>query len=418
MGAPPSPSAPSYWERIRGPWQVPAFRWYWAGSFTQSISQGMQFLVLGWLVLEVTNSTTQLGLVIFFYGVPNVSLLMPGGIIADRVDRKLLLMFTQAAVGGVIAALAALTITEFLALWHIYLAAALLGAFQALNMPARVVMLSDLVGERRLLDAVSQFNAAVHAGRIVGPPLAGLLIDWRGLGETLFLNAACYVVSVVCVSLVRRASFRPAPARQPLLRIFVDGLVCIREAPLLLTVLVITISFGGFGMSHLQIIPAFAKEQLGSGASEVGLLLLASGIGSLTGSLSLSFMNRAWLYRWILACLLTFSVFLTLFAWSSWFWASWVLFLIVGIISVGATWPLATTIMQLASPTEMRGRVMGVLHLTPGFHYLGALPLAYAAVAVGWPVAISAAAGLCLLVTLGFGIVRKTGRELAARPML
>ncbi len=409
--------AASYWDRIRGPWQDAGFKWYWVGSFTQSISQGMQFFVLTWLLLDVTGVETSLGLMFAIYGIPNSILLVPSGIIADRVNRKLLLMGTQAAVGALIAVVALLAMLGAVALWHIFLAAALLGVLQALNMPARLVMLSDLVAERRLLDAMAQFNAAVHIGRIVGPALAGVIIDWWGIAPALFLNTGCYVISVACLLFVRWASSRPAAAREPLLRNFADGLICIRDTPLLLTVMVVTLSFGGFGMSHLQVIPAFFKDTFGDDATRAGLLLTASGIGSLTGSMSLTFMNRAWLYRWLLVCLITFSISLTLFAWSPWYWATWALFLIAGVVSIGATWPLAATIAQLATPPEMRGRVLGVLHLTPGFHYLGALPLTFAAAAYGWPVAISSAAGLCLLVTLGYGVLRKTSRELVARPM-
>ena len=167
------------------------------------MSQGMQFLVLGWLVLEVTGDKTQLGLTVSLYGFLNIGFLMAGGIIADRMDRKLLLMVTQATVGAMIAGLAVLTITGNVALWHIYVAAALLGVLQALNMPARLAMLADLVGERRLLDAVAQFNAAQHAGRIVGPPAAGVLIDLWGMGVVLVLNAACYGASVLLLVMVR-----------------------------------------------------------------------------------------------------------------------------------------------------------------------------------------------------------------------
>ena len=392
------------------------------------MSQGMQFLVLGWLVLEVTGDKTQLGLTVSLYGVLNIGFLMAGGIIADRMDRKRLLMVTQAMVGAVIAGLAVLTITENVALWHIYLSAALLGVLQALNMPARLAMLADLVGERRLLDAVAQFNAAQHAGRIVGPPVAGVLIDQWGMGVVLVLNAVCYGASVFLLAMVRGMYSRPPAIRQPLLRHIGEGLSVIRDTPMLLTVLVITCFFGGFGMAHLQVIPAFAKEQLGSGASEVGLLLLGSGIGALAGSLTLTLMHRAWLYRWLLFCLVTFTMLLTFFAWSGsfddltgtswagWFWATWVFTLLVGVVAIGWIWPLTTTIMQLSSPAEVRGRVMGVIHLVPGFHFLGAWPLTLAAAGVGWPLAITGAAGVTLLVALLYGVVRKGGRELAAHP--
>ena len=407
---------------------MPSFRWYWAGSLAQSMSQGMQFLVLGWLVLEVTSDKTQLGLTVSLYGLPNIAFLMAGGIVADRMDRKLLLMVTQAVVGILIAALAALTITENVALWHIYLSAALLGVLQALNMPARLAMLADLVGENRLLDAVAQFNAAQHAGRIVGPPVAGVLIDQWGLGVVLAMNAACYGASVLLLSMVRGKFLRPQVSGQPLLRHIGEGLSVIRDTPILLTVLVVTCFFGGFGMAHLQVIPAFAKEQLDSDASEVGLLLLGSGIGALIGSLTLTFMHRAWLYRWLLFCLITFVVLLTLFAWSGslddltgtrwggWFWVTWVFTLLVGVVAIGWVWPLTTTITQLATPADVRGRVMGVLHLVPGLHFLGAWPLTLAAAGVGWPLAITGAAAVCLLVTLSYGLGRKSGRELAAHP--
>ena len=377
--APPSsPAAPSTWDRIRGPWQELSFRWYWAGSLAQAMSHGMQFLVIGWLVLEVTDDKTQLGLTISLYGLPNITFLMVGGVIADRMDRKLLLMVTQAMVGVLIGGLAVLTISDLVALWHIYLAAALLGVLQALNMPARIAMLTDLVGERRLLDAVGQFNAAQHAGRIVGPPVAGVLIDLSGMGVVLVLNAACYGASVLLLTMVRGTFSRPEASRQPLLRHIGEGVSVIRDSPMLLTVLAVTCVFGGFGMAHLQVLPAYAKEMLDSGASEVGLLLLASGIGALTGSLTLTFMHRQWLYRWLLFSISIFTLLLMTMAWSGalddltgsvwsgWFWVTWVFVMLVGVVAIGWVWPLTTTIAQLSSPAELRGRVMGVFHLVLG----------------------------------------------------
>lgn len=425
--ASPSQSTPSYWSRMRGPWRVGGFRWYWMASSTQSVAQGMQFLVLIWLMLELTGSSLQLtGVMVFLYGIPNTVMLPFGGVIADRLNRKYLLIATQAGVGALIGVLAVLTLAEVVAVWHIYLAVALLGVLQALNQPARVTTLSDLVGQSALLDAVAQFNAAVHIGRIIGPPLVGVLIDgppliadsfsvW-GIGTGLIANAAFYGASVLCLIPIRWTSSAAAPAREPLLQNFINGLSVIKNTPVLLTVIVLSCSFGGFGMSHLQVVPVFAKDQLGSDATQAGVMLLASGIGSLIGNLAITFMNRAWLYRWLLACLVTMAVMLTLFGWSTSFWVAWSLFLVVGIVSLGTVWPLSTTILQLATPAEVRGRVMGILHFTPGFHYLGALPLAFVAANAGWGWAITGAAGLMLLVTIWFGMARNDGRQLAARP--
>ena len=376
----------------------------------------MQFLVLGWLVLEVTGSKTQFGLVLFLYGMPNVGLLMVGGMIADAIDRKRLLMSIQFLVGTVITVLAALSLAGVVAVWHIYLAAVVLGSLQALNQPARAAMLADLVDQRALLDAVAHFNAAVHIGRIVGPPLVGLAIDHWSISAALFVNGSCYLASVFSVYWIRISQESCRSTSEPVLRNFTDGLVQIWRSPVLLTVILLACSWGGLGMSHLAALPAFAQEHLGAGAYEAGLLLLASGVGSLIGNLSITFMGRRWLYRWFLACLGLFCVCLTLFAWSSWFWVSWALFLVLGILSLGTVWPLATTILQLSAPAEIRGRVMGILHFTPGFHHLGALPLAAAAGWVGWSTSISVAAGLCLLTAVWFGLGRTSGRQLAATP--
>ena len=180
--------------------------------------------------------------------------------------------------GALIAVVAALTLAGAVTVWHIYVAVALLGVLQALNQPARVTTLSDLVGQGALLDAIAQFNAAVHIGRIVGPPVVGLLIDgvpfiadrydiW-GTGAGLIANAAFYGASVIFLLPMSWTSSAAAPAREPLFRNFINGLSVIKNSPVLLTVIVLACSFGGFGMSHLQVVPVFAKDQLGADATQ------------------------------------------------------------------------------------------------------------------------------------------------------
>ena len=401
------PGVTGYLSRLALILRQSSFRWFWLGSSSQSVAQATQFLAIGWLVLEVTGSSSQLGFVIFLYGVPNVIFLLAAGVLADRFDRRHVLIATQAGVGGLIATLGILTLTDLIVVWHVYVAASMLGVVQALNMPARMTMVSDLVEKGSLLDAVAMQNAAVHAGRIAGPPVAGVIIEVWGLSASLLAIAGCYVLSMACVAKIGRTSQQAAVTTQSVFRNFADGISYIKNNPVVLTVIIITCSFGGFGMSHLQILPAMAKETLGVGAAGVGLLYLASGIGSLTSNVLLPLLGTTNLYRKMLISLGLFAMFLTGFAWSDWYWFSWVLFLMVGAFGLGAVWPFSSTLVQLESPSEVRGRVMGVLQFTPGFHFLGALPLALVAGQWSWGVAMTGAAVITIMVGLWFGVLRK-----------
>ena len=407
-----------YLGRLSAVWQQGDFRWYWLASSIQGLGQSTQFMVIGWLALEITGSSAQLGLVIFLYGAPNVSFLLVAGVVADRFDRRHIMMLTQTVVGGIMVALAFLTIADLVSTWHIYVAAVFMGVFQSLSMPARMTIIGDLVDQPSVLDAVAMQNMAVHAGRMIGPPVAGIIIEVWGVGESLAFIAGCYVLSVLLVGKIGPTSRSVAPATQSVFRNFAEGVVYIKNNPMVLTVIIITCAFGGFAMSHMQVGPAMAKDVLGAGAAEIGLLFLGSAIGSLVGSMILPAISRAHVYRALLLSLVVFTVVLILFAWSNWFWVTFVFFSLVGVTGVGMVWPLATTLVQIEATAEVRGRVMGMLQFTPGFHFLGAFPLALAAGQLGWEVAITGAAGLSLATTIWFAFVRrgapKLGRQEAA----
>ena len=241
---------------------------------------------------------------------------------------------------------------------------------------------------------------------MVGPPVAGVIIEVWSLSASLFVIAGCYAVSIICVAKIGRTAQAVKATSGSVFRNFADGISYIKNNPVVLTAIVITCSFGGFGMSHQQVIPAMAKEVLGVGAAGVGLLFLASGIGSFLGNFLLPIIGTTKVYRSLLINLILFAIFLSVFSWSSWFRVSWVLFLLVGLIGLGSVWPLATSLIQLESPAEMKGRVMGILQFTPGFHFLGAYPLALAAEQFGWGVAMTATAVATLVVTIWFGVIR------------
>ena len=375
----------------------------------------MQFLILALLVLDLTDSSYQLGLVVFAYGIPNLAFAMLGGIIADRTDRLRLLISTRFIVTALVLAIAILKIAGLVEIWHIYAIMVCLGTVQALNMPARNAFVADLVERGDLMNAVALHTMMNQSGQIIGPALAGFIIELWGISLALLVNAALYLVGIVFLLLIRGLPPRVPVPKASLLGDLQAGLRCIRSTPVLYTIIGIAIAFAFFGMSHRQVLPAFTKEVLEVGAAGTGLLLLGAGLGSLLGSLVLAslgdFRRKTWL---LMASVLLLCVFLTLFAWSPWYWASWIMFFFVGVTSFGFFWPLATTLVQLNVPPELRGRVLSVLQFAPATHYLGALPLAAAADFVNWPAALTGGAAGTLVVALWLGIWRPALRRLEA----
>ena len=390
------------------------FRLFWLNGATQAMAQGMQFLILGWLVLDITGSSYQLGLVIFAFGLPNIPFALLGGVIADRANRLKLLILTRICVSTLIFALAILRISELLDIWHVYAVVFLLGTIQGLNMPARQAIVADLVERDNMMNAVALHTMVNQTGQIIGPAAAGGIIELVGIGPTLLVNAGLYLSGIGFLLFITELPRRSATKGVTLLVELGAGLQCVRSTPILLTVIGMTLAFAFFALSFRQVMPAIAQEVLEIGAGGTGLLLLAVGLGSLFGNLILAglgdFRRKTSL---LMASVLLQSMFLTLFAWSPWPWVSWIILLFVGAMSFGFFVPLVVTLIQLNVPAELRGRVLSILGLAPAVHYLGALPLALAANAISWPVAVTAGAGLSMLVALWLGVWRPVLRQLA-----
>ena len=388
------------------------FRWFWLNGATQAMGQGMQFLTIGILVLDSTDSSYQLGLVIFAYGVPNLAFSLVGGIIADRTDRLRLLVSTRVVESGLILALAILKLSGVMELWHVFAVSALLGTVQAINGPTRMALVADLVDRKDLMNAVALHTMVNQSGQIIGPALAGGVIEIAGVGNALVANAAMYLFGIAFLVLIKGLVAMPEAPKKAVIRELREGLQCVRSTPVLYTVIGLALAFTFFGMSYRQVLPAFTKEVLDVGAGGTGPLWLGAGLGSLLGSFLLAslgdFKRKSWL---LLASLLLLCVFLIAFAWSPWYWISWILFFFVGTMSTGLFWPLANTLVQLNVPSELRGRVLSILQIAPAIHFLSALPLAVAGGLVSWSIAVTGAALMVLLVTLLLGIWRPTLRR-------
>jgi MFS family permease len=378
------------------------YRWFWFSANAVAIARGMQFLTLGWLVLELTDSAAQLGLTVFLYGIPNLTLVLFGGIFADRIDRRKLLVSSQAMVCIIIFILAVLTMTGLVALWHIYVGTFILGVLQAINMPSRMAIVADLVGREDIMNAVVLNSAVMNYGRILGPAMAGGIIEITGIGPALYVNAGCYLIGTVCLFLIKGLSQGTVARKTAILGDLLEGLRYFWSTPVAFAVIGTGFAFGFFGMPYVQVMPAFASEVLGVGAGGTGLLITAAGVGSLIGTLALvslgNFSHKNWL---LIGSFFIFGVGLFLFAWSPWFWLSWVLLMFVG---MGSMVPMGTTVLQLTVPPELQGRVLSLWYVSAGLMFIGALPMSLVAEALGWPIALAGGAALFLLVSLWLGV--------------
>ena len=406
----------------------PNFRWFWLSNACHAIGWGMLLLTLSSLARDLTtngfdplmvgtltvSTVSELFSLAFYYSIPYFAVVLLGGIIADRIDRRALLLVTRSGVTIVILVVATLTLLELVAVWHIYAAAFLLGIFHAVIRPARLAIVVNLVEREGIMNAVA-LNAVMNiVGPLVGAAVASGVIDLLGIGTSLYLNAFCYLLSASLILLMRgMEQSRPANA----LRGWRAGLDYFRKTPGVFTIIGIGFVFYFFGMKYIQVMSPFAWEVFGNGVEEfgyqkIGLLTLAAGVGSLLVNIVLVALGNARGKNWLmLGFILTFAISLFLFAWSEWYWLSWSLLLVVGVGSGGYI-SLGTTILQLTVQPELQGRVMSLWEVSAKFAYIGTLPMYLMAERISWPAALAGGAALCLACTLVMGVWRPTLRRL------
>ena len=388
------------------------FRLYWLSGMGQAVALGMQFLIIGWLALELTDSAAQLGIVIALYGVPNLAMLTVGGIFADRVDRRWLLFVSRMLVMALLLLLATLTVLELISIWHIYGIALVLGTVQGLNMPAQMAIVPDLVDEGDILNATSLNMAVFNTGRIMAPSLAGLIIENAGMGYALYLNAACYGVSCIFLVMLRDLGSRRGADETNVLSDLRNGIRFAATSPIAFTMVGMSFVFGFFGAAYLQVLPAFGREVLNMNADGAGLLLTVTGLGSLVGSVILASIGNAGRKNLlVLGMIYLFGITLFLFAVSPVYVVSLALLFVTGIgftgfISVG------TTILQLTTPPELRGRMMSFWLNGAAMHYIGALPLGFVGENLGWSASLGGGAIAMMGLVLWLGVLRSPLRRL------
>lgn len=374
------------------------FRLFWSGQLISLIGTWMQTVAIGWLVLLLTNSPFLLGVVGAVGSLPFLIFSLFAGVIADRVNKRTLLVGTQAASMVLALSLAVLTSTALVQFWEVLVISGLLGIVNAFDAPTRQSIVVEMVGREDLMNAIGLNSSIFNGARIVGPAIAGGLVSTIGVAGCFYLNGVSFLAVIVALLLMRTSSPPSASRAASVWTNLVEGLTYIRGNFTVIALIGMVAVPSIFGFQYVTLMPFFARDVLGVGSSGLGLLMAATGVGALAAALMLTLAGSFWRKGKIaLVAVLTFSITLAGFALSPWFPLS--LLMLIG-VGWGTVSHLATTntLLQTKVPDGLRGRVMGVYILVFfGLAPFGSFQVGALASAIGAPLAVASGAAICFV---------------------
>lgn len=391
----------------------PNYRLWFGGQSVSLAGTWMQMVAQSWLVLELTGSGTAIGVVVALQTLPTLLLGPYAGVVADRTDKRRLMILLQSAMGVLALALGLLTVTGTVTVWQVYLLALLLGLASCFENPARQAFVLEMVGPDALRNAVSLNSVLVNVARAVGPAIAGLVIAAGGIGFCFLLNAVSFVTVVASLIRMDTAALTPsvpAPRAPGQLR---EGLAYVRRTPALAVPLVMMTLVGCLAYEFPVVLPIVASETFAGDARAYGFLTAAMGAGAVLGGLVVAARGRTGL-RALVAAAAAFALAMTAAALAPNVPVALLAMGLVGVTSV-AFLSTSNSTLQLTAEPHMRGRVMALWAVA----FLGSTP-------IGGPVAgwvseqWGGRAGLALgavtcLAAAGMGalLLRRTARRVA-----
>ena len=376
------------------------FRIFWGGQVISVIGTWMQHTAQGWLVYQLTNSSLYLGLVGACSAAPMLLFTLPAGVVADRCNKRKIVLVTQSLATLQAFGLAALVYTDVVRVWHVMLMAAALGVINAFDMPTRQSMPLELVGREDVLNAVSLNSSAFNSGRVIGPTIAGLLVASAGLGGCFLINAISFVPVVIALAVIR---LRPVPkaAGGSMTTHIKEGLSWVRGQPIAVALLTLTAVFSVFAMPYATLLPVFARDVFRTGPRGLGFMHSAYGLGAVTAALWLAARG----HRWRLGALATggsflFAIALVAVGWSPEY-ALAILFLFLTGLGLMTFNAVSNTMLQRDPPDELRGRVVSLrVFLFAGFAPLGSLQIGAMGQWLGPRLAVAISGLVCLATAL------------------
>ena len=345
----------------------------WPANFFAYIARWMQMTILIWLVLEMTGSPFLVALVGFFGMIPLLLFGAVGGVLADWVDRRKLLRLTQFInlAAGIV--MLALLLTDMVQYWHSYFIVLASGLGWAFDMPARRSLVLDVTGRVGVTNAMALDSVGMHASRMVGPAIAGFLIQTTGVAGGYFVIIALYIISLAFLMGLRLPPREIQPISYNIARNLIEGFVYIRANRVLLATVIVTVLMNLLLFPYMQMVPIIAKETLNVGPGLMGILMGADGLGAIVGSIAIaSFSQLRYHGRIYLGGSMIGLILVLAFAASQWFAVSLPVLVLLGLGTAGFG-TMQSTIIVISASDEMRGRALGVISLAIGAGPIGAL---------------------------------------------
>jgi MFS family permease len=370
-----------FWRATFSSLKVPNYRLYFTGQSISLAGTWMQMTAQSWLVLVLTHSSTRLGLVVALQTLPVLLLAPYGGVVADRVDKRKLMIVLQIAMGCQALVLGLLTVFGVVRFWEVCLLAVILGLNNAFENSARQAFVREMVGKTELRNAITLNSVTVNAARAVGPAIGGVLIATVGVGVCFLVNAASFVAVVTSLIIMNTAELRPSPPAQRARGQLREGLRYAARTPDIAIPLAMMGLVGLLAYEFQVSIPVLARETFHGGSEAYGFLTAAMGIGAVIGGLFTAARGRTGLRSMIIAGT-GFGIAIIVCAFAPVIGLAYAAMLFVGWASVSFI-AIGNSTIQLASDPSMRGRAIALWQVA----FQGTTPIG--GPLIGWIIAIA-----------------------------
>ncbi len=346
------------------------FRLMWCGAFTSTVGTWMQTISQAWLVFSLTGSPFYLGLIAFLGEAPIMLFSILGGAAADRIDRRKLLLGSQYVQMSSAFILTALVYWELIQIWHFMVLVSLVGTAQAFGAPAYQALIPGLVKRKDMPNAIALNSIQFNLARVLGPVLAGVVMHTLGAAACFALNGVSFLAVILSLLLIR-SSFSPAPSDDSVWRQIKQGFGFVKGQGALWQLSILGFASTFFGLPLLTLLPVFARDVFDLGSGGYANMMAFSGVGAVVGALL--YANLAWMKnrgRFVLRVQLLLSALLALFACSQNLYLACALLFFIGICMM-SLFASITSLVQLATTDQMRGRVMSIFTVS----FRGGIPL-------------------------------------------